>query len=75
MKLPVDALVAALTHPSFYLSGDENGGVGICCRDHFDGGRPLAYYGDTYPDPKVPTVSTIPSLWAHAVDHLARAHG
>lgn len=72
MKLPVDALIEALTHPSLYLTGDEHGGVGLHCSDHFDGGRPLAYYGepDMYTD--VPTVSAIPGLWAEAVQHLAQ---
>lgn len=77
MRIPTDALIAALLNPRLHLSGDEDGGVGLHCRDHFDGGRPLAYYdrGDTvYPDPAVPTVATIPGLWAQAVDHLAAHH-
>ncbi|KAB8186877.1 hypothetical protein FH608_046145 [Nonomuraea phyllanthi] len=77
MKLPVDALLEALTHPCFYLSGDENGGVGLHCRDHHDGGRPLAYYdraGSICSDPEVANVATIPGLWAVAVDHLSTQH-
>ncbi|MEV0382407.1 hypothetical protein [Nonomuraea sp. NPDC050643] len=73
----VDLLIEALTHPDLYLMGDEDGGVGIHCRTHHDGGRPLAYYdrtGSAYPDPEVANVSAIPSLWAKAVDHLAGAH-
>lgn len=77
MKISADSLIAALTHPGFYLSGDDNGGVGIHCRDHHDGGRPLAHYdpaGAEYADPAVACVSTIPALWAKAVDHLADRH-
>ena len=74
MKIPADLLIAALTHPDLYLSGDENGGVELLCRTHRDGGRPIAYYGDCYPDPGVATVATIPALWATAADHLATQH-
>ena len=77
MKIATDALISALTDPRFHLSGTEDGAVTLHCRDHFDGGRPLAYYdrgGDTCADPAVPTVSTIPRLWATAVDHLAAMH-
>ncbi|MER6575813.1 hypothetical protein [Nonomuraea sp. NPDC001023] len=70
----VDPLLRALQHPRLLLSGDENGGVGLHCRDHFDAGRPLAYYGDAHPDPEMTTVQTIPSLWAEAVKHLSTAH-
>jgi hypothetical protein len=77
VKVSTDALIEALTHPSLYLSGDENGGVGLHCRDHHDGGWPLAYYdraGSIYPDHAVANVATIPSLGACAVDHLATQH-
>ena len=74
MKVSTDALIAALLHPALYLSGDEHGGVGLHCGDHFNGGRPLAYYGDAHPDPEMTTVRTIPSLWAEAVKHLDSDH-
>lgn len=74
MKVSTDALIAALLHPALYLSGDEHGGVGLHCGDHFDGGRPLAYYGEPYQNPDVPTVVTIPNLWAEAVKHLDSEH-
>jgi hypothetical protein len=75
---PVKALLGALTHPRLFLSGDENGGISLHCRDHFQQGRPLAYYdhtGETYPDETVACVATIPGLWAEAVKHLQGAHG
>lgn len=77
VKAAIDALLEALTHPSLYLSGDEDGGVGLHCHPCFDGGRPLAYYersGSACVDPAVPTVVTIPGLWAQAADHLATHH-
>lgn len=77
MKISADTLIAALLDQRFHLSGDEDGGVGLHCRPCFDGGRPLAYYessGDVCVDPAVPTVATIPGLWAQAADHLATHH-
>lgn len=77
MTASTDALIAALTHPSLYLMGNEDGGVELLCRDHFDGGRPLACYnspGDRQADPKVVQVATIPGLWIEAVKHLASGH-
>lgn len=77
MKISTASLIEAITHRSIYLSGDENGGVALRCRDHHDGGRPLAHYdsaGDTYPDPDVATFTTIPALLATAADHLATQH-
>jgi len=66
-----------LEHSCFVLSGDEDGGVGLHCRDHFDGGRPLAYYGahSPYPATKVPAVTTIRQLQEEAAKHLASNHG
>lgn len=77
MKVSTDSLIAALLHPRLFLTGDEDGGVGIHCRDHFNIGRPLAYYdhtGMTYPGQAVTSVTTIPSLWAEAVKHLDSEH-
>lgn len=77
MKVSTDSLIQALTHSGFYLSGDHNGGVGIHCRDHHDGGRPFAYYdpaGAEYPGPAVASVSTIPALWVQASHHLTTHH-
>ncbi len=57
------------------LSGDENGGVGIGCRDHWDGGRPLGYLGyGQYPDPLVVDVDTIAELLAVGRRHLDEKH-
>ena len=79
MKVSTDTLIAALLDPRLYLSGDEDGGVSLHCRDHHDGGRPLAYYyehaASTHPDAAVAHVVTIPGLWAQAADHLATHHG
>jgi DNA-binding transcriptional regulator YhcF (GntR family) len=70
---PVDAL----DQPCFRLSGDEDGGVSLHCRDHFDGGWPLAYYGanSPYPATEVPAVTTIGQLQDEAARHLASHHG
>lgn len=61
----------------YRLIGDEDCGVGIECRDHFDGGRPLAYYqgGGPSPDPLVLNVSTIPGLLTAAEVHEHEMHG
>jgi hypothetical protein len=63
----------------YRLIGDEDCGVGIECRDHFDGGRPLAYYdsgtGVYKNDPLVQDVSTIPGLLAAAEVHEHEMHG
>ncbi|MEU7831375.1 MULTISPECIES: hypothetical protein [unclassified Nonomuraea] len=77
MKVSTDSLIAALLHPALFLSGDENGDVGLHCHDHFDGGRPLAHYdrgGSTSVDPAVVSVSTLPALWAEAATHLKDHH-
>jgi hypothetical protein len=77
VKVSTDSIIAAILHPSLHLTGDEDGGVGLHCRDHFDGGRPLAHYertGSDYPDPLVARVASIPSLWAEAVKHLEASH-
>lgn len=63
----------------FYLVGNEDCGVGIGCRDCWDGGRPLAYYdsGDTRAyadDPAVENVSTISGMVAAAARHEREAH-
>ncbi|MCW2915510.1 MAG: hypothetical protein JWN52_3578 [Actinomycetia bacterium] len=62
----------------YRLVGDEDCGVGIECRDHFDGGRPLAYYsGDASAyadDPEVENVTTISGLLAAAERHEAEVH-
>lgn len=64
----------------YRLTGDEDCGVGIECSDHFDGGRPLAYYGG-WPkppyadDPAVQNVSTVPGLLAAALVHEHEMHG
>lgn len=74
MKVATDQLIAALINPRLYLMGNEDGGVELHCRDHFDGGRPLAYYGDAHPDSEMTTVQTVSSLWAEAVKHLDKHH-
>lgn len=77
MKVSTDSLIAALLHPRLYLMGNEDGGVELHCRDHFDGGRPLAYYDRTTPantDPRIAYVTTIPGLWAEAVQHVEAFH-
>jgi hypothetical protein len=63
----------------YRLIGDEDCGVGIECRDHFDGGRPLAHYStddvrDYVDDPAVQNVSTIPGLIAAAEVHEHEMH-
>jgi len=76
----VDTLMSALRRPGLYLSGDEDGGIGLHCHDHHDGGRPLAYYSHVgyhslyADDPHVACVTTIPSLWAEVVKHLTASH-
>lgn len=77
MKVAVDSLITALMDPRLYLSGDEDGGVSLHCREHHDGGRPLTYYdrgGSTSIDPAVVNVSTLPALWAEAASHLKDHH-
>jgi hypothetical protein len=64
----------------YRLIGDENCDVGIECRDHFDGGRPLAFSSsDAKPpyadDLLVQNVSTIPGLLAAAEVHEHEEHG
>ena len=61
----------------YRLAGDEDAGVGIECRDHFDGGRPIAYYGDTgawRDDAAVRQVNTIPGLLTAAMLHELGVH-
>lgn len=66
----------------YRLIGDEDCGASIECREHFDGGRPLAYCNDTIDklspyasDPAVQVVSTIPGLLAAALVHEVEMHG
>jgi hypothetical protein len=64
----------------FYLSGDEDCGVGLGCGDCWDGGRPLAYYdrggGSPYKDDAfVEDVTTISGLLAVATRHEREVHG
>jgi hypothetical protein len=56
------------------LVGDEDCGVGLECNDHWDGGRPLAYLGNVYPDPLVVNVADVPALLAEARRHLDEHH-
>lgn len=66
----------------FYLVGDEDCGVGLCCSDCWDGGRPLAYYTrsttesyDAYiNDPLVTNVNTIADLLACGQRHQQQSH-
>jgi hypothetical protein len=79
LHVDTEALLSVFLGGRYRLIGDEDTGVGIECRDHFDGGRPLGYYQSPayrspYPD-EVVSVDTIPALLAVAVDHEACAHG
>jgi hypothetical protein len=80
VKVSTDSLIAALLHPSLFLDGDEDGGTGLHCRDHNDGGKPVAHYSTVgyhslyADDPHVACVTTLPSLWAEAVKHLDAHH-
>jgi hypothetical protein len=62
------------------LVGDEDYGVGLECRDCWDGGRPLGYLrpypGDTTyrNDPKVSTVDDLAALLAIGRSHLDAHH-
>lgn len=62
----------------FRLIGDEDIGVGLECHDHWDGGRPLAYYVGNVryytDDPKVTVVETIADLLAVGRAHLDEHH-
>lgn len=60
-----------------WLQGDEDGGVGLRCRGHLDGGRPLAYYDQElrwYPDPLVRVVATVGELLETGRCHVRRFH-
>lgn len=61
-----------------YLAGDEDGGVGLECRDHWDGGRPFAYYARSCrlydDDPKVTVVETVADLMSAGRAHLDEHH-
>ncbi|SET48731.1 hypothetical protein [Nonomuraea wenchangensis] len=76
MKVAKDDLIAALLHPRLYLCGDEDGGVGLHCRDHFDDGRPLAYLSAlaAHADVKVVTVTSVAALIGEAAKHLQSTH-
>jgi hypothetical protein len=73
-----DTLLEVLLGGRYRLIGDENCGVGIECRDHFDGSHPLGCYrSPAYPSPyldEVVAVDTIPGLLAVAVHHESTAH-
>lgn len=63
----------------YRLVGDEDCGVGLECRDCWDGGRPIAYYagGVKSPyadDPAVADLATVPSLLAVMVRHEYQVH-
>jgi hypothetical protein len=64
-----------------YLSGDENCGVSLYCRDCWDGGRPLAYYDSNdvnapyKNDELVENVTTISALWTVMRRHAREVHG
>lgn len=69
--------MSAPNYDRYRLVGDEDCGVGIECRDHFDGGRPLAYYGDVKAykdDPAVENVTTIDRLLLVARIHEIKYH-
>lgn len=75
-----DLLLSVLLSPRYFLAGDEEGGVGLECRDHLGGGQPLAYYRSypgppVYPGTQVVHVDSIPGLLAVAADHETHAHG
>jgi hypothetical protein len=57
------------SHDRYYLMGDEDGGVGLQCRDCDTGGRPVMYYGYTYPDPTMPITLSIDELFAARTRH------
>ena len=64
----------------FYFVGDEDCGVGLGCRDCWDGGRPLAYYdcGGASPykdDALVEDVTTISGFLSVATRHEREVHG
>lgn len=71
-----DQLLVVLFNGRYYFHGDENLGVGLYCRDHPDGGRPLGYYEGLgrYGDSTVPSVTTMPALLDIAARHEAEAH-
>lgn len=63
----------------YRLIGDEDTGVGIECKDHWDGGRPLAYYSGVADsayadDPDARVVSSLPELLGAALSHEHDAH-
>jgi hypothetical protein len=63
----------------FRLSGDEDCGVGLDCRECDRGGAPVAYYlgiSDAYAnDADVEVVETIAGLTAAAEWHAHEVHG
>lgn len=73
--------VAPLVSARFYLSGDEDCGVSLYCRDCWDGGRPIAYYDSTranppyWDDERVENVTTISQLVTVAQRHDREVHG
>ena len=53
----------------YYLLGDEDAGVGLHCRDCDTGGRPVMYYGYSYPDPTMPLTLSIDEFLAARSQH------
>lgn len=79
MTVPL-VIVAPDALDRFYLSGDENCGVSLYCRDCWDGGRPLAYYDPHGSSPYtgdalVENVTTISQLLNVATRHTREVHG
>lgn len=78
MTTHTDLLLSVLLNGRYFLAGDEEGGVGLECRDHLAGG-PLAYYRSyagtpIYPGTEVVHVDSIPGLLAVAADHETHSH-
>lgn len=78
--MPVPIIAPDALDNRFYFVGDEDCGVGLGCRDCWDGGRPLAYYDRNghspyKDDPLVEDVTTISGLLAVATRHEREVHG
>lgn len=80
MTVPLVIVAPVALDARFYLSGDENCGVSLYCRDCWDDGRPLAYYdtsGSKQPytdDVLVENVTTISRLLNVATRHNREVH-
>lgn len=74
-------IVAPVIDARFYLSGDENCGVSLYCRDCWDEGLPLAYYDSNNGNPPyrddelVENVTTISGVLMVARRHDREVHG